>query len=352
MHNSNRFQKDTAGITTLSAPPFFKTIDVLVKKDGYCDWAALNQCHKSISKIIDAFSEYLQLKPIQALANQVIGLYPLFWKEIKQVALISNTSPEQLLAVNLLYDFTSGLYGCTAFAINDDTGPLHCHCLDWELGKEVLEDNTILIRFLSEEKELLFISVGWPGFLGVYYGVAPGKFAVTLNAAWSKEKRKSAIPLGLFLRNVFLNETGYTHALKSLEETPLNCDCILLITGTSPDEMAIVERTPLFSAIRRNSPILATNHFVDLPHGLNEPDYVQTGEEPFGVGSFERYENAKTLFLKNPPVKKQDCRYYLNKPPIINDLTIHRTIFETNTGKIEISSIKNLEKWHSNYPCT
>lgn len=348
MSDSPYSKKQNPDIDAVDSIPFSKTIDVVVKKNGQCDWTPLRNYHKSIIAINDFFGEYIQLDLIQGILNKVINQYPLFWEEIKQVAAFSNKPPEQLLAINLLYDLTSGAFGCTSFAINDDFGPVHCHCLDWELGKDILQDNTILIRFFSDEKKLLFTSIGWPGFLGVYYGMAPLKFSITLNAVWSKEKRSSIIPLGLFLRNVFLQEPDYIHALKILQKSELFCDCILLITGALLGEMSIIERTPTCASIIQDNPVMATNHFIDLPYGLNAPDYTQTGEEPFGIGSFERYAEVKTSFLKNPALNTKDCQSYLNKPPIINDLTIHRTIFKTYSGELNISSIKNIELWHSN----
>jgi len=102
-------QKQTAEINAANSIPFFETIDVIVKKDGLCDWTSFHKYQKPILAISNFFGEYIQLDLIQGLLNQVSNQYPLFWEEIKQVASFSNISPEQLLAINLLYDFTSGL---------------------------------------------------------------------------------------------------------------------------------------------------------------------------------------------------------------------------------------------------
>lgn len=326
-----------------------KTIEITLHGDGRCDWQPLQICKESILEITRFFEEHIQLDQVQDLLEQTIQTYPVFWEEIKQVAAFSDVSSQMLLAINVLYDVTSSLFGCTAFAFNDEVGPVHCHCLDWELGKEVLAQNTILICFKSESGEALFTSVGWPGFLGVYYGIAPQRFSITLNAVWSKEKRHAAIPLGLFLRNVFVKASDYSAALNLLEQTQLNCDGIFLISGKNANEIAIVERTPSRFATRLydGHPVLATNHFVDLEEGMNYPGYVVTGEEPFGIGSLERYSEVQHLFYQNPPQTIEDCITHLNQSPFINDLTIHWTIFKAKTGEFRISSVKQRQLWCS-----
>lgn len=326
-----------------------KTIEITLHSDGRCDWQPLQTCKESICEITRFFSKYIQLNRIQGLLDKIVHTYLLFWEEIKQVAAFSDVSSHILLAINVLYDVTSSLFGCTTFAFNDEIGPVHCHCLDWELGKEVLAQNTILICFKSASGEALFTSIGWPGFLGVYYAIAPHRFSITLNAVWSKEKRYATIPLGLFLRDLFVKATDYNSALKMLEQTQLNCDGIFLVSGTEANEIAIVERTPSRVATRiyKSKPILATNHFLDLEEGMNCPGYVVTGEEPFGMGSLERYGEVQHLFTQNPPQTIEDCITYLNQSPFVNDLTIHRSIFKAKTGEFRMSSVKQRQVWCS-----
>ncbi len=328
-------------------PSFAESINVVVTKDGVCDWSTLAPYKKSVASIIDFFEGYIQSDKINKFINCVKLSCPSFWKELEQVASFSKVSPESLLAVNVLYDISSGVCACTAFTVDTYLGPLHCHCLDWELGKEILENNTIVIHFLSESGKPLFSSVGWPGFLGVYYGIAQNKFAITLNAVWSTEKRKGFYPLGLFLRNIFLKMPDFKAAVEKIENTYLSCDCILLITGGLPGEVSIIERTPSQFSTRvfNNEPVIATNHFIDLPFGLNEPGYVESSIEPFGLGSFDRYKEVIELFSRRPPKHEEDCLRYMGKAPFINDLTIHRTLFHVHSGNIQISSVTNLEKW-------
>ena len=326
-----------------------KTIEITIHDSSICDWQPLQAFRESISSVAHFFSEHIPLDQIKWRLDHIIQAYPTFWREINQVAAVSDISPYLLLAINVLYDITTSFFGCTAFAFSDEKGPVHCHCLDWELGKEVLEQNTLLISFKSKSGENLFTSIGWPGFLGVYYGIATHKFSITLNAVWSKEKRRPEIPLGLFLRNVFLNAHNYMTALTMLETARLGCDGIFLISGNKRDEISIVERTPSQFSTRsyEEHPVIATNHFMNLEEGMNEPGYTLTGEEPFGLGSLERYDDVRYLFAQNPPRATEDCLTYLNKSPFINDLTIHRTIFKAKTGEIKMSSVKQSQLWYS-----
>ncbi len=67
----------------------------------------------------------------------MVGIYAEQWlaaehrEEIASLARLAGTSPEAVLLANLTYDATKYLWGCTAYAVDTDAGPLHARNLDW-----------------------------------------------------------------------------------------------------------------------------------------------------------------------------------------------------------------------------
>src|SRR5262249_58170211 len=77
-----------------------------------------------------------------------------------------------------------------------------------------------------------FTVVGWPGFVGVFSAVAPGRFAITLNAVLSTDAVSLGTPVVFLIRKVLEEAQTFQEACKALAETPIASDCLLLVTGT------------------------------------------------------------------------------------------------------------------------
>ena len=115
-----------------------------------------------------------------------------------------------------------------------------------------------------------FTTVGWPGFIGVFSGVAPRRFAVTLNAVISDEPLQAASPVVFLLRQVLEEAPDFQAALRTLKNTPLASDSLLLLTGIRAGEMAVIERTPYRAEVRlgENGSIFVTNDYRLMQTGL------------------------------------------------------------------------------------
>ena len=103
--------------------------------------------------------------------------------ELESIAERIDRSLEEVLLANLYYDAIFAVIGCTAFAIDTPQGPLHARNLDWWTEKNQLAKHTCEIRYRGGPTPTRV--AGWPGFMGVFSGVAEGRFAITLNAVVS-----------------------------------------------------------------------------------------------------------------------------------------------------------------------
>jgi acid ceramidase len=193
-----------------------------------------------------------------------------YWDEMQGIASRTGVSIEEVVCGNLYYDALKAvLVGCTAFAVDTPTGPLHARNLDWWSENDSLRRHTTQTRFVGAP-EGEFITVGWPGFVGVFSGIAANRFAVTLNAVISDEPLQMAAPVVFVLRQVLEEAADFESALRTLRTIPLASDSLLLLTGVREGEMAVIERTPARAEVRfaENGCLFVTNDYRKMHTGL------------------------------------------------------------------------------------
>jgi len=155
--------------------------------------------------------------------------------------------------------FLNGSYqwGCTSLA-RDDDAPWLVRTLDWPfhgLGRHVE-----VARMAGRAGE--YYSVTWPGFVGVLTGMAPGRFAASINQAplWRRTQHPWLRPFDIManaaatwpvrhmppdqlLREMFEICPDYASAKHRLETTPVARPVIYTLAGCEPGERCVIERT-------------------------------------------------------------------------------------------------------------
>lgn len=317
------------------------TLVVPIDTRGKCDWSGLRFHRDAVRTIVRAFSQFLaasgQTVPIERIADDC----QLLWEEACEVAEIANVRVEDIVAANVFYDMASSRCACTAFAVEGERGPMHGHCLDWECGADFLREHAMLFRFVSMKDDAAFTSTGWPGFLGVIVGTAPRRFSVTVNAVWSTDARERGEPLGMVLRKAFATRRDYNDLVAFVTTCKLACDCLLLVTGVRRGEMTVVERTPRRAALREaaNGLLLVTNHYNRIPAGLSVSGYLNTGDEPFGLGTHDRYRKTTERLKAHQPHTLEDCFDLLGQEPFWHDMTIQRIALSAGCDRLLVSSV-------------
>jgi hypothetical protein len=182
--------------------------------------------------------------------------------ELAGIAGVLEAPLAEVLLCNLYYDLLKSGLGCSAFALDRDDGPLHARNLDWWSAAGGLRDESVVCDFRRGGRTR-FRSIGWPAFAGCFSGVAPGRFAVTLNAVLSDEPFLLAEPVVFLLRRVLDTAPDFASALATLREAPIASDCLLLLTGVRQGELVVIERTPRRSAVRgpTNGVLVVTNDY-------------------------------------------------------------------------------------------
>ena len=157
--------------------------------------------------------------------------------------------------------FLNGSYqwSCTALAREEDSVPWLARTLDWPypgLGRYV---DVVHMRGAAGD----YFNVSWPGYVGVLTAMAPGRFAAAINQAplWRRTRhpwlrpydlavngvhtwwRMRHIPPDQLLRQVCEECHTYAEAKTWLEITPIARPAIFTLTGCSPSERCVIERT-------------------------------------------------------------------------------------------------------------
>jgi predicted choloylglycine hydrolase len=258
-------------------------------------------------------------------------------QEVAALSKILQLPAYQLMATNLYYDLLkfllsgSSLLGCTAFAVDTDAGPIHARNLDWESENEMLRDYSVVFDF-QRGGNTVFKAVSWPGFAAALSGIAPGRFAVTLNAVLSEEKAKLAKPVSFLIREVLEEAGGFDEAVRMLSATPIAADCLLLVTGTQRGEMCVIERTPRRAEIRRTE----SNHIIVTN------DYRALKNIGFGVGSdlaltsCDRFDCASEMIRQSRPRHFDDCFKILSFSQVQMDITMQHMVMSPAQGRLEV----------------
>ncbi len=259
-----------------------------------------------------------------------------YWQEMQSLAYQLAVSVSDIALCNFYYDVLkaslAGAFGCTAFAVDSPEGVLHARNLDWWTQDAALARYTTVCHFVGGRAGR-FTTVGWPGFIGTFSGIAPGRFAVTLNAVLSLEPPTLATPVVLLLRTVLEEAASFAEALRLLSESPIPCDCLLLLTGTAPGEFVVIERTPLRHAVRlaEGGHVCVTNGYRKLDAGIG---IVQS---ELLASCCQRFDRVEELIAGRWPQTPDECFRYLNDPEVRMNMTVQQMVFRAATGEYWIN---------------
>ncbi len=256
-----------------------------------------------------------------------------YMAELMAIAQMIGVSEEAVLIGNLYYDLIKFVLGCTAFAVDTPQGPLHARNLDWWTENGLLSRATLIVD-LKRAAAGPFRLVSWPGFIGAFSGVAPGRFAVTLNAVLSNDPPAFATPVTFLLRSVFETAHTFAEAVDQLASVEIASDCLLLVTGTMSGEMVVIERTPTQVALRypTDGRLIVTNDYLMLP--LNT---IMIGtEQILQKTSCGRFERASMLLAQHMPCNVMDCFTILTDPAVRMGITVQQMVMSAAQNILEV----------------
>ena len=250
----------------------------------------------------------------------------------------SEISREDLIFSNLCYEvaqvavFRSVIpynpLGCTAAAFNlpNGQGVAHVRNMDWPMtgcGPE-----TVVIHYTGNCGA--FTTVGWPGYVGVLSGIAPGRFSATINQAPQIRSVRPRLPPSFALRQAFENCKTFDAAVEFLAKAQLAASVFFLVAGTEADQAVVIEHTGREAFCRRmhDGALAVANHYVWPKYAGNNYEIQQSDERlPAALAA------AKAAKSNIP----EELFSLLNCEPVLRPLTAQQMAFVPRTGEYHAS---------------
>ena len=196
----------------------------------------------------------------------------------------------------------------------------------------MLSRHTLITEY-ERAGRLHFVVVGWPGYAGALSGMAPGRFSITLNAVLSEDPAELAPPMTFLIRDVLDTAANFDEAVVRLRDTPVTSDSLLLVTGTMPGEMVVIERSPKRAAVRHpeNGVLVVTNDYRALVSDIGTAANHTLAET--SCGRFERaFELARDCRADDP----DGAFEVLEDAQVRMNITVQSMVLSAATALIDV----------------
>ena len=169
-------------------------------------------------------------------------------------------------------------WACTTSVAPDPggIGMRLCRTLDWKL--KGLGQTLLMARQSGAGGH--YLNATWPGSVGIYTAMAPGRFAAAINqpplrshssmtvpfdwlAARARQYASRDLPPSHLLRSVFDESPDYESAKRRLRDTPICMPVFFSLAGVERGEGCIIERTER-DAVVHEAPTAISNHWIAM----------------------------------------------------------------------------------------
>ena len=258
------------------------------------------------------------------------------------------------------------LVGCTSFAVwgreSADSSLLIARNFDFYMGEEFAKNKLVL--FEKPDSGYAYVSVTWPGMLGVVSGMNTEGLAVTINASKLEVPSSSATPISILVKSILQYASNIEEA-ETIAASFKTFVCESILVGSANDGRAmIIEKTPsamdvystgLSSSDKMDSSldeavtrVICTNHyqsdrFRDDPVNVENIRVSDSGYRYRRVqqlldslGSID-YLKAAAVLRDIRGVDGEDVGY-CNDLSINQMLAMHSVIFKPAEKKIWVST--------------
>lgn len=138
------------------------------------------------------------------------------------------------------------LVGCTSFAVwgreSADSSLLMARNFDFYMGEEFAKNKVVL--FEKPDSGYAYVSVTWPGMLGVVSGMNTEGLAVTINASKLEVPSSSATPISILVKSILQYASNIEEA-ETIASSFKTFVCESILVGSANDGRAvIIEKTP------------------------------------------------------------------------------------------------------------
>ncbi len=190
--------------------------------------------------------------------------------------------------------------GCTSLAVwneNTEDGDLLIgRNFDFSVGEDFSKNK--LIEFVEPENGIPYLSVSWPGMIGVVSGMNKEGITVTINAGKSKIPLTAKTPISLVTREILQFAATIDEAIAIAKKIKVFVSESILVGSANDKNAVIIEVSPhnfgVYS-VENSAKIFCTNHFQSEAYKddkRNQKHIVESHSE-------YRYEKLQELLQEN-----------------------------------------------------
>lgn len=211
------------------------------------------------------------------------------------------------------------LVGCSSFAVWDkhsaDSSLIIGRNFDFYMGDKFAENK--LIAFYKPTDGYKFVSVTWPGMIGVLSGMNEEGLTVTINAAKSDMPTSAKTPISLLVREILQYASTIDEAYAIAQKRSTFVAESILIGSAKDRRAAIIEKSPKNMGIFTNPDgrIVCTNHFQS-DEFKNDKRNIENIE---ATDTYYRYQRLEELLQNNEPIDEQKAAAVLRNQKGLND---------------------------------
>lgn len=190
--------------------------------------------------------------------------------------------------------------GCTSLAVwneNTEDGDLLIgRNFDFYVGDEFAKNK--LVEFIEPENGIPYLSVSWPGMIGVVSGMNKEGITMTINAGKSKIPLTAKTPISFVTREILQYATTIDEAIAIAKKRKVFVSESILVGSANDKNAVIIEVSPDNFGVYRvenSSKVFCTNHFQSEAYKndkRNQKHIVESDSE-------YRYEKLQELLQEN-----------------------------------------------------
>ena len=198
------------------------------------------------------------------------------------------------------------MVGCSSLAVwneNTEDGDLLIgRNFDFYVGDDFAKNK--LVEFVEPENGIPYMSVSWPGMIGVVSGMNKEGITVTINAGKSKIPMTAKTPISLVTREILQFAKNIDEAITIAKKRKVFVSESILVGSANDKNAVIIEVSPdNFGVykVQNSSQLVCTNHFQSDAYKDDERNQKQIAESH----SEYRYEKLQELLYENPKLNPE-----------------------------------------------
>lgn len=245
------------------------------------------------------------------------------------------------------------MVGCTSLAVwneNTENGDLLIgRNFDFYVGDDFAKNK--LIEFVEPDKGIPYLSVSWPGMIGVVSGMNKEGITVTINAGKSEIPLTAKTPISLVTREILQYAKNIDEAIAIAKKRKVFVSESILVGSANDKNAVIIEVSPdNFGVykVENTSRVFCTNHFQSEAYKDDKRNKKHIEESH----SEYRYEKLQELLQENKKLNpekmvailrdksglKNEKIGYGNEKAINQLLAHHAVIFSPQKKLVWVSS--------------